>query len=313
MSEETGENTRKTPGGASQICASFKPFPMVDNTKSHHFEIGTPLSVIVEHFQPKGKIEVRVGPHAVPEEGWHLVRPKAPVVISGVPDGPAAALIPTLLATAAGKVIAASPAIIGALGPIGAAALGAGLSEANPSVQIEGKVVDCPPLPADFKPMISLEGRIGIGFNTPERVAEFLIGCSGPIDVLINSLGGMTDASLRMYRMLRDYPGEVHVLIRGTALSAGAIVAMAGDRIRITTGSQMMIHPAAFVDQDENITAKMLRTMLACVEDLDQQTSEIFVQRTGQTLAIIQRLMAEEVYLDAEEAVAMGFADQVAA
>lgn len=45
-----------------------------------------------------------------------------------------------------------------------------------------------------------------------------------------------------MFDDIRAYPGNVHLIVSGTAASAATVVAMAADRVEMTPGSLFMCH-----------------------------------------------------------------------
>ena len=47
-----------------------------------------------------------------------------------------------------------------------------------------------------------------------------------PVRIILNSYGGSCNAAVRMYDDVRAYPGNVHIIISGTAASAAAAAAI---------------------------------------------------------------------------------------
>lgn len=77
----------------------------------------------------------------------------------------------------------------------------------------------------------------------PESVKKFLDGAKGKkLNVHINSGGGSVFAGITIYNMLKHFNGNVTVYIDGLAASIASVIAMAGDRIVMRTGSSLMIH-----------------------------------------------------------------------
>ena len=48
--------------------------------------------------------------------------------------------------------------------------------------------------------------------------------------IILNSYGGSCNAAVRMFDDLRAYPGNVHIIVSGTAASAATVLATAADR-----------------------------------------------------------------------------------
>ena len=81
---------------------------------------------------------------------------------------------------------------------------------------------------------------------TPESLHALLYpeGADAQEDlrIILNSYGGSCNAAVRMFDDLRAYPGNVHIIVSGTAASAATVLATAADRLEMTPGSLWMIH-----------------------------------------------------------------------
>lgn len=64
------------------------------------------------------------------------------------------------------------------------------------------------------------------------------------VTVQINSPGGDMFEGIAIYNLLRTHPAAVTVEVLGLAASAASIIAMAGDDIRMSPGSFLMLHTA---------------------------------------------------------------------
>ena len=129
-----------------------------------------------------------------------------------------------------------------------------------------------------------------------------------PLTVWIDSYGGSVFAAVGIYNALKAYPGRVTVVIDSKAMSAATIIAMAGDRIEITSGAIFMVHnplsAAAGYAEDLRKTADVLDTVKEAIVN-------IYAERTGLGRDEISRLMDEETYMGAAQTVTLGFADAV--
>lgn len=77
----------------------------------------------------------------------------------------------------------------------------------------------------------------------PTSVKNFMERANGrKINVHINSGGGSVFGGMAIYNLLRNYEGEVVTYVDGQAASIASVIALAGDRIVMRTGSVMMIH-----------------------------------------------------------------------
>ena len=92
-------------------------------------------------------------------------------------------------------------------------------------------------------------GDIGGGWLdgiTAKDVAIALqeMGDVDEINVRINSYGGIASDGTAIMNLLARHPASVLVDVEGYACSAASVVAMAGETIRMATGSLLMIHDA---------------------------------------------------------------------
>ncbi len=127
-----------------------------------------------------------------------------------------------------------------------------------------------------------------------------------PITVKINSPGGDVFDGISIYNLLAEHPAKVTVHVMGMAASAASLIAMAGDEIRMGTGSFMMVHNAwGGVRGNRHDFAEAV----ALFEKIDGALADVYEARTGGKRDEIVALMDEETFLTAQEAVALGFAD----
>lgn len=130
------------------------------------------------------------------------------------------------------------------------------------------------------------------------------------ITVLIDSLGGDYFAAEAIYEMLREYRGRVTVRIEKIAASAASIVAMAGAVVEIAHTGKIFVHNPKFFgyggeDEDEKREAGYM------LEEITESVIDIYQRRTKLSRAQLSRMMDAETWLNANEAVALGFADKI--
>ncbi|MCG8672992.1 MAG: Clp protease ClpP, partial [Pseudomonadales bacterium] len=143
---------------------------------------------------------------------------------------------------------------------------------------------------------------------TAKAVGDRLKGMAGSVKVRINSPGGDMFEGLAIYNMLRAHSGSVEVEILGLAASAASIIAMAGDEIVMGPGSIMMIHNAwGMVIGNRHD----MREAADVFETFDSSMVKLYAARTGRERDDIAKMMDDETFLDAEEAVEAGFATKV--
>lgn len=147
------------------------------------------------------------------------------------------------------------------------------------------------------------------GGVTAKRIAAALRSIGNKeINVKINSPGGDMFEGIAIYNLLRAHPAKVTVEVLGWAASAASIIAMAGDEIRMGTGTFMMVHNAWGVvvgNRHDMVEASGM------FEGFDAAIADIYEARTGMKRAQIEKLMDAETFMGPSEAVKNGFADVV--
>gem|GEM_PF-918706 len=166
---------------------------------------------------------------------------------------------------------------------------------------------------ADSKGDIWIHSVIGQGFFSgisSEDVANALkeMGDVDEIIVHINSQGGSVRDGMGIYNLLKKHEATIKVEIDGIAASAASFVAMAGDEIEIAENGLLMIHnPRTFFFGDRIELQKELAI-------LDKHKSIIvstYSSRTDHTRNEIDKMMDEETWFTAKEALEEGFVDSI--
>lgn len=136
------------------------------------------------------------------------------------------------------------------------------------------------------------------------------IGTVPAITVRINSGGGDVFAAFAIYSLLRDNAAEINVVIDGWAASAATIIAMAGDTIKIPKAAIFMVHDPA-LRLFGSYTAENFISMAEQLDKIKTAIVSAYCDRTGKTEDEISELMDAETYLTGEQAVDMGFCDEL--
>jgi len=130
----------------------------------------------------------------------------------------------------------------------------------------------------------------------------------GDFDLRINSPGGSVPAGNAIYNALRRHKGEVDVYVEGMALSMASVVAMAGSRVIMPANAMMMIHdPWSYAVG----SAKQMRKAAETLDKFKSGLVAAYQAKTGMEPAEIERLMSEETWMTAADALEMGFADEI--
>lgn len=127
------------------------------------------------------------------------------------------------------------------------------------------------------------------------------------LDVVINSPGGSVFEGMAIYHALCGHKGERNVEIHGLAASMASVIAMAGTTIKIGEGGMVMVHDplcSLFGNAEE------LRKEADVLDKIRDSIVNIYHRVTGKSKDDLKKMMAEETWLTADEAVAQGFAKE---
>lgn len=149
------------------------------------------------------------------------------------------------------------------------------------------------------------EGVTAKGFA--EALAE--IGPVQTLNIYINSGGGSVFQGEAIYNTLRRHRAKKIVHVDGLAASIASVIAMAGDEIHIARNGLIMIHDPSGGCMGG---ANDMRKMASALDLIKQAIVDTYVLRTGSPAKDVADWMAAETWMNAEEAIARGFADQVA-
>lgn len=148
---------------------------------------------------------------------------------------------------------------------------------------------------------------------TPKKFKEdlYAIGKGGPLLLKIDSPGGDVIAASVMRSIMAEYPGEITARVDGLAASAAVVVTMAAKTVQMRDTAYMMIHDpfvAVFMACLDIETLGKLRDDLKAIKDGIVAT---YAQETGLGEEKVARMMADETWMSARQAVDYGFADMV--
>lgn len=130
-----------------------------------------------------------------------------------------------------------------------------------------------------------------------------------PLALRLNSPGGSVFDAVAIYNALQRHSGTVTVWIDGIAASAASYIAMAGDEVVMPENAFLMIHdPAGMVMG----TAIDMRAMAEALDKVKGSLLQGYAAKSGRPQEEIAPLMAAETWLDAQDALDLGFADRIA-
>lgn len=141
-----------------------------------------------------------------------------------------------------------------------------------------------------------------------EFVADLARITTNNITARINSIGGNVFAGMAIYNSLKQHKATVTTYIDGLAASAASIIAMAGDKIVMPTGSMMMIHNAWTYTAGN---ADELREQADTLDKIDESIVAVYKAKTGLEDKQIKDMMSKDTWLTASEAKNLGFATDI--
>ena len=133
-----------------------------------------------------------------------------------------------------------------------------------------------------------------------------------PIKIVFNSPGGSVFAGMALYDFLQELREKGHHITteaRGYSASMAGILLQAGDERVIGANAHIMIHEISSVALGK---ASELEDELKLVEKLQEKSLNILAERSTMSKAQIKRKWKrKDWWLDAQEAVELGFADRI--
>lgn len=153
--------------------------------------------------------------------------------------------------------------------------------------------------------------RIGgwLGVTAEDFVRDVAALDVDHLNVHLNSPGGYADEGVAIANVLRQHKADVTVWVDGIAASAASVIAMAGDEIVMSLGSQMMIHDASTIAMG---SAAELRKVAEMLDSTSNALASTYAAKAGGTTEEWRAVMEAEAWYTAEEAVTAKLADRVA-
>lgn len=156
----------------------------------------------------------------------------------------------------------------------------------------------------------SEEEAAWFGGVSPEAFRTQLQAMRGTVHLRINSPGGDVFGAVAIAQAMREYEGEIIAHVDGLAASAASTIAVAASRTIMAPGSFLMIHKAWTImlgNSDEFLAEAAL------LEKIDGSIAQGYAAKSGQPVEGFAAAMQAETWYTAEEAVAAGLADEIAA
>lgn len=165
---------------------------------------------------------------------------------------------------------------------------------------------------ADGPTSVMIYDEIGYWGVSAADFCQQLARVEGDLDVHLNSPGGEIFDGIAIYEALAGRDGTVSVTVDSLAASIASVIAMAASPGQLTMGrnATMMIHEGWGMCIG---SASDMQESAAVLDKLSGTIAGIYADRTGKPADDWRAAMRTETWYDAEEAVAAGLADQIAA
>jgi len=128
------------------------------------------------------------------------------------------------------------------------------------------------------------------------------------IDLHINSPGGEVFEGIAIYNLIKQHPAEVTTYIDGLAASIASVVALAGDTIYMAENALFMVHNPWGCECGDSADMRKMADRLDVIRD---SIAKAYISKTDKTEDEINALIDEETWMDADEALELGFIDEV--
>jgi ATP-dependent Clp protease protease subunit len=150
---------------------------------------------------------------------------------------------------------------------------------------------------------------IGSGSLSSSYIQWQLEAAAGQdVEVHISSVGGSAFDAIAIYDLLKKYPGNVTTYIDALAASAASVVAMGGKTVVMSKYALLMIHKP-MVGSGGN--ADELLKDVQMLNVVQSRLAQIYMDKTGLDGFTINNLINAVTWLSAEQALDLGFVDQV--
>lgn len=155
-------------------------------------------------------------------------------------------------------------------------------------------------------------GGFWFGFDAESVASQLRELDVDAITVRLHSPGGNAMDGIAISNLLRNHRAQVTVVVDGLAASAASVIALGGDEIVMSPGSQFMLHDASLLTYGN---AAQLRSDADWIDKQSQNYAGIYAGRAGGAAEEWRAAMTADngngTWYTAEEAVSAGLADRV--
>lgn len=132
-----------------------------------------------------------------------------------------------------------------------------------------------------------------------------------PIDVLINSPGGVINAGLLMYDVIQSSPAPIRMFCMGKAYSMGALLFASGRHGRyMLPHSELMLHEPV-ISKGMGGSVSSIRSLSESMTEIKKRINHILSVHTGQSEDVIEKETGYDHFFGPEESIEFGLADKI--
>lgn len=150
----------------------------------------------------------------------------------------------------------------------------------------------------------------GEGLTAKDFIAELNAIKSPRIDMRINSPGGQVFEGAAIFNAIKRHPATVTAYVDGIAASIASVIALAGSKLVMAENALFMMHNPSGIAMG---TAEDMRQTAGVLDKIKETMVGAYVAKSGQAEKDIIALLDAETWMNAEEAKAAGFADEIGA
>jgi len=130
------------------------------------------------------------------------------------------------------------------------------------------------------------------------------------ITIVLNSPGGNYDELIAIYDTIQVLNADVRTIVIGSAMSAGALLAISGSHGKryMTKNSRLMFHAISLGIEGK---AQDIKIDYEESERLSNLIAGLIIKHTNVTTESVLRYIARDIYVMPEEAVKLGMIDDI--
>lgn len=169
------------------------------------------------------------------------------------------------------------------------------------------------PLTVNFYSTVTIESCMALTnylkqLDVKSKQLQIQYGTVFPINLHIQSSGGMLMPTFYVCDVIHGLDTPVHVYVDGFVASAASLIAVSGAKRYMTEHSFMLIH------QLQSQSSGRLNEMRDEITNLDffmKNAKDIYYQNSNVSKEVLERLLLDELWIDAKDCLNYNFIDEI--